>query len=175
MELWFQSMFHPNSTHYCLIGTREPTICLLINIDVYNVKMKLFLKIIDIYKQNINLIKRHLVISLLCGLIELCLFLLMFKFVLTTLFASHFVSSCCATLVGFVGHSYYTFEIGYLHKVNLIYFIVQVTLALFLGYLILNFFINTLFLSPSLSKIIQLCLVFNFNFYFGKTISYKKR
>ncbi|SVE59339.1 uncharacterized protein METZ01_LOCUS512193 [marine metagenome] len=55
------------------------------------------------------------------------------------------------------------------------YFIVQVTLALFLGYLILNFFINTLFLSPSLSKIIQLCLVFNFNFYFGKTISYKKR
>ena len=137
--------------------------------------MKLFLKIIDIYKQNINLIKRHLVISLLCGLIELCLFLLILKFLKTTLFASHFISFCCATLVGFLGHSYFTFEIGYLHKVNLIYFIVQVTLALFLGYLILNFFINTLFLSPSLSKIIQLCLVFNFNFYFGKIISYKKR
>ena len=128
--------------------------------------MKLFLKIIGIYKQNINLIKRHLVISFLCGLIELSLFLLIFKFILAPLFASHFISFCSATLVGFLGHSYYTFEIGYLHKVNLIYFIIQVTLALFLGYLILTFFINTLSLSPLLSKIIQLCLVFNFNFYF---------
>jgi hypothetical protein len=70
--------------------------------------MKLFLKIIDIYKQNINLIKRHLVISLLCGLIELCLFLLIFKFLKTTLFASHFVSFCCDNLSGFIANQKYS-------------------------------------------------------------------
>jgi len=137
--------------------------------------IKVFVNTLEFYKKNLRSISKHLIVSSMSATIEVTLFLLLFTSLQSTLFISHFFSFTIASLIGFLGHSYFTFKVGYLNSKNLIYFIMQATISLLLGYLLLLFFIDNLSLNALIAKIIQLCLVFNFNFIFGKYISFKKR
>lgn len=133
------------------------------------------LKIYYFYFNNKNIILKHFITSSVCASSELIFFILFYNNLNLILFWSHFLSFIIATSFGYIGHSFFTFKIGYLNKKNLILFISQAIIALTIGYMLLYIFINFLHIGSTISKMLQLCLIFNFNFIYGKFISFKKR
>lgn len=76
-------------------------------------------------------------------------------------------------MIGFIGHSLFTFRTGGFYKRNALFFIIQASVALLLGYLILSNLIH-LGLKAAVAKVFQLGCVFFFNISFGKLLSFKK-
>jgi len=136
---------------------------------------KFIKKIYHFYIDNFKIIGKHLVVSFICASSEFLIFIFLFNNMNSNLFLSHFLSFITATALGFIGHSFYTFKIGYLYKKNLYFFIIQALISLNIGFILLYTFINILNFESSISKFLQLCLIFNFNFIYGKFISFKKR
>jgi putative flippase GtrA len=116
---------------------------------------------------------RHAIISGLCASTEFSIFMLMFSYMRFNLPFSYIASFVIATFIGFIGHSIFTFKVGRLYKRNALFFSVQASCALALGYLIVSLLINYGFY-PSLAKGVQLCLIFCFNITFGKFLSFRK-
>ena len=124
-------------------------------------------------KYNFFLIFRHGLISATCALTEFSIFMLMFTHLELNLSLSYVVSFVTATLIGFVGHSIFTFKVGRLYKRNALLFSVQASCALILGYLAVSSLINAGF-QPAIAKVTQLILIFFFNVTFGKFLSFRK-
>ena len=98
--------------------------------------------------------------------------MLMYTHLQVNLSISYAVSFITATLIGFIGHSIFTFKIGRLFKRNALFFSVQAVCALVLGYLAVSSLIGAGF-QPATAKVIQLVLIFFFNVMFGKIISFR--
>lgn len=124
-------------------------------------------------KNNFRLILRHAAISALCASTEFLIFLCSYNTLALNLQVSYIASFVSATMIGFVGHSLFTFRTGGFYKRNAFFFLLQASIALLLGYLILS---NLIFwgVKAALAKIIQLGCVFFFNLSFGKLLSFKK-
>lgn len=99
--------------------------------------------------------------------------MLMFTYMNLNLPFSYLTSFITATLIGFVGHSIFTFRIGRLYKRNAIIFAVQASCAIVIGYIIVSSLID-IGLQPAFAKAIQLVLIFFFNVMFGEFLSFKK-
>ena len=128
---------------------------------------------INYFKKTFFLFFRHGIVSLTCGSIEFILFLLLFTYLKVGLPISYFISFAIATVVGFLGHSFFTFEIGEFRQRNAIFFLIQALCALALGYLIVAGLIHAGTM-PAIAKIFQLVIIFFFNVTFGKVISFRK-
>lgn len=115
---------------------------------------------------------RHAVISGICASVEFCFFILLYTFLKLNLPFSYITSFIIATLIGFVGHSFFTFKVGRLYIRNALIFSVQASCALSIGYLLISLLING-GLHPALAKVIQLFSVFFFNVTFGKFFSFR--
>jgi len=127
---------------------------------------------INLIKNNYKIIKIHLGVSAICASSEMIIFFTLITVFTDNLFIAHAGAFFIATFIGYILHSYFTFSIGKLLKRNALFFLIQALLALFIGYVILNFLImkgN----HPLTSKAVQLSLTFIFNISFGKFISFK--
>ena len=116
---------------------------------------------------------RHGIVSLTCGSTEFILFILLFTNLKLALPIAYFVSFTVATVIGFLGHSLFTFEVGKLRQRNALFFVIQAFCALLLGYLIVSCLIH-LGALPAIAKAFQLMIIFFFNVVFGKMVSFKK-
>jgi hypothetical protein len=126
-----------------------------------------------VIKNYISLAIKHSFVSIICATTEFSLFLLFFSILNISLTYSYILSFMAAFFIGLFGHSYLTFSLGNVAKRNLYLFLTQCIIALVLGYLLVHFFIS-INLSPSLSKILQLSIIFIFNLIFGKNFTFKK-
>lgn len=122
----------------------------------------------------LNLLFRHGLISITCASTEFSLFILLFSYLGLPLPVAYIFSFCVATCIGFVGHSIFTFKVGRLYRRNALFFVIQACCALMLGYLIVSSLIQS-GMFPSFAKGIQLVLIFFFNVFFGKFLSFKKQ
>ena len=75
---------------------------------------------------------------------------------------SHFTAFFFASISGFILHSFFTFAVGYLRIRNALFFLVQVSIVLVIGFYLLKFLISW-GLNPLISKVFQLCLTFLLN------------
>ena len=123
--------------------------------------------------QHIKIVAKHFIVSGISATTEISLFYLLKVLLDGALWFAHCASFISATIVGFVMHSHFTFAVGHLRKRNALFFAIQASIALTLGYLILIEMIN--YEVPIMvAKCSQLCVTFFFNVLFGKFISFKK-
>ena len=115
---------------------------------------------------------RHLVVSFICASTEYCLFLLLYSYYQIQLIASFSLSYLLASLLGFLGHSYFTFNVNKINYRNVFYFLTQLFFVATIGYFVLKFFL--IYTDASVAKFMQLCCTFFFNILYGKFVSFKK-
>lgn len=114
------------------------------------------------------------IVSIICGVIELTVFLTLFEMFNKTLFVSHLSGFIVATLFGYYSHSIYTFDIGKLKIIVLIKFSIQIFFTFFLGYYLLELLIS-FGLSSLMSKLMQLILIFLVNVSISKFFTFTKK
>jgi putative flippase GtrA len=124
-------------------------------------------------KEHLILVVKHLFVSALSAITELTAFYLLHMVMGGTLLASHIIAFSCATILGFVLHSFFTFSVGRLRYRNAMFFSIQALIAMAIGYQILKLLV-TIGIHPMLAKILQLGATFFFNVLFGKFLSFKK-
>ena len=125
------------------------------------------------HKYYFLIIFRHSLVSLVCASMEFSIFMLMFSWLKLNLLPSFVISLMAATLIGFIGHSIFTFKLGRLYKRNALFFFFQASCALVLGYSIVFILVNA-GLHPAIAKASQLGIIFFFNLSFGKLLSFRK-
>jgi len=128
---------------------------------------------INYFKKTFFLFFRHGIVSLTCASTEFILFLLLFTHLKVGLPISYVISFAIATVIGFLGHSFFTFEVGELRQRNAVFFFIQAMCALALGYLIVAGLIHAGTM-PAIAKGSQLVMIFFFNVTFGKIVSFRK-
>lgn len=124
-------------------------------------------------KEHLLLLLKHFFVSALSATTELSMFYLLHMVWGAALFTSHVIAFSCATILGFVLHSFFTFSVGRLRYRNAMFFGIQALIALAIGYQILKLLVM-MGIHPMLAKIFQLGVTFFFNVLFGKFLSFKK-
>ncbi len=114
------------------------------------------------------------IVSIICGLIELTVFLILFEALSKPLFVSHLSGFILATFFGYYSHSIYTFDLGKLKFLVLLKFSLQILFTFFLGYYFLEFLIST-GLSSLVSKLLQLILIFLINISISKFFTFTNK
>lgn len=128
------------------------------------------------YRHNnaIQLIFKHLLVSVICASVDFILFAICIYYLMLSITWSYVIAFSTATTIGFFGHSYFTFSVGKAHLRNLILFIFQASLSFLIGFFSLKVLI-ALQVPVMLAKLIQLGMTFFFNVTVGKFITFKKR
>lgn len=129
----------------------------------YNKSQKCFLSIV----------LKHVIVSLISGLVEYLLFLIFLLNLKWSVFEAYLLSFFISTIFAFFGHVFLTFKLNKFSSKNLFLFTIQVTLALILGYVIISLLIN-INVDMKIAKGIQMVLTFLFSVIFGKYVSFKK-
>jgi hypothetical protein len=120
----------------------------------------------------LNFIFRYFKISAVCATIEYVAFITLFIYFKLGLFTSYSLSFFFAFIIGLFGHAYFTFKLARLLVLNIFLFIIQCAISLFVGYNLVNFFLQ-LDLNPFFSKGFQLAITFIFNITFARFITFK--
>jgi putative flippase GtrA len=123
--------------------------------------------------EHLFLLLKHFCVSAVSAMTELTVFYVLHMVLGGTLLVSHVIAFSCATMIGFVLHSFFTFSVGRLRYRNAIFFAIQALIALAIGYQILKLLV-TMGVHPMLAKVLQLGATFFFNVLFGKFLSFKK-
>lgn len=123
--------------------------------------------------EHLLLVLKHFCVSAVSALTELSVFYLLHMVLGGTLLVSHVIAFGCATVIGFVLHSFFTFSVGRLRYRNAMFFAIQALIALVIGYQILKLLV-TMGIHPMFAKVLQLGATFFFNVLFGKFLSFKK-
>jgi putative flippase GtrA len=123
--------------------------------------------------EHLLLLLKHFCVSAVSAMTELTVFYVLHMVLGGTLLVSHVIAFSCATMIGFVLHSFFTFSVGRLRYRNAIFFAIQALIALAIGYQILKLLV-TMGVHPMLAKVLQLGATFFFNVLFGKFLSFKK-
>jgi len=124
-------------------------------------------------KEHLLLVMKHFFVSAFSAVTELSVFYMLHMVLGGTLLVSHVIAFSCATILGFVLHSLFTFSVGRLRYRNAFFFGIQALIALAVGYQVLKFFVSA-GIHPMLAKVLQLGITFFFNVLFGKFLSFKK-
>ncbi len=122
---------------------------------------------------HINTVIRHGLVSFTCAITDFSIFYALFNFFKFGLNEAFIISMPFAALVGFLGHTFFTFKVNKILLRNFIYFIIQLVISFVIGFSVFNIFIY-FGVSPEMSKIYQLFCTFWFNFLFGKLVSFRK-
>lgn len=123
--------------------------------------------------EHLLLLLKHFCVSAVSAMTELTVFYVLHIVLDLTLLVSHVIAFSCATTIGFVLHSFFTFAVGRLRYRNAMFFAIQALIALAIGYQILRLLV-TMGVHPMLAKVLQLGATFFFNVLFGKFLSFKK-
>jgi putative flippase GtrA len=122
--------------------------------------------------KRLKLVMRHGVVSLICASTEYSLFLLLYSYFQIQLIFSFATSYLIASLIGFLGHTYFTFKVNKVNNRNIFYFVTQLCFVATIGFFILKFFL--MYTDARVAKFMQLCCTFLFNILYGKFVSFKK-
>ncbi len=133
--------------------------------------MKILNNFLDVHY--IKIVVKHGLVSVTSALIDFSIFYAMFYYQGFSLNIAFVIAVFCSALIGFFGHTFYTFEVNKVTLRNFIYFIMQLTISFVIGFSIFKLFIYFQFL-PEVSKIFQMFCTFGFNVCFGKFITFKK-
>ncbi len=123
--------------------------------------------------EHLLLLLKHFCVSAVSAMTELTVFYVLHMVLGGTLLVSHVIAFSCATMIGFVLHSFFTFSVGRLRYRNAMFFAIQALIALAIGYQLLKLLV-TMGVHPMLAKVLQLGATFFFNVLFGKFLSFKK-
>ncbi len=116
---------------------------------------------------------RHSHVSILCGLIDFCLFALLYEKLGLPIYFSYLLSFSIATLCGYLFHNFYTFKYCVINRRSSTLFLLQVTCVLIIGYFLIDLYIAIGF-SPLVAKLTQMCSTFFLNFLFANIVVFKK-
>jgi putative flippase GtrA len=116
---------------------------------------------------------KHGMVSLICGSIEYTLFLFFYTKLAYSLMFSYVTSYFFATVIGYLLHNYYTFNVRLMGKKSAVFFMIQSILVLALGYVTINVFLLMSFI-PQMAKLFQLFVTFGFNVAFGRYLTFRK-
>jgi len=122
--------------------------------------------------KRVKLVMRHGVVSLVCASTEYSLFLLLYNYFQIQLIFSFAASYLIASLIGFLGHTYFTFKVNKVNHRNIFYFLTQLGFVATIGYFVLKFLL--IYIDARVAKLLQLCCTFLFNILYGKFVSFKK-
>jgi putative flippase GtrA len=116
---------------------------------------------------------KHLLVSLLCAFVDLSIFIYLFEIKDFSLINSYLVGITITTIIGFLGHSFFTFQSHKNYTRNFFSFVIQVIISIILGYSVIFLLIVVIGLNSIFAKIIQMGITFIFNFNFGRLITFK--
>jgi putative flippase GtrA len=147
---------------------------------IANLKKRNFIffnKIKDFFgaERNSKILKtifKHGIVSLICGSLEYVLFLLIFVKMSQPLIISYVIPFALATIIGYLGHNFFTFKYKVLDSISLRYYFIQVTIVLLVGFFVIKMLLFLMI--PQLAKLIQLISTFAFNVYFGNYFTFNK-
>ncbi len=122
---------------------------------------------------HVNVVLRHALISAMCAIVDFYVFYSLFNFFGINISLSFSVAVLFSAAVGFLGHTFFTFQVNKVLLKNFIYFIIQLTISFIIGFSVFNLFLYFQF-EPEMSKIYQLFFTFWFNVIFGKLVSFQK-
>ena len=117
---------------------------------------------------------RHGFVSIICGGSEYFLFLFFYSFLGLNLPISYLIPYLFATIIGYFFHNFFTFKINKVNLQSSLFYILQATLVLLMGYLIVKSLL-ILNISAKLAKLIQLCATFIFNVWFGRYVTFNAK
>lgn len=115
---------------------------------------------------------RHTVVASICFAVDYTLFNLLF-WLTTYLFLSQSVGVFLSVIIGYYGHTYYTYKLNKFSKKNLGIYFAQAGLMLCLSYLVLYVLIDSLGVYYPIAKFIQMLICFPINFLVGNFYSFK--
>lgn len=121
---------------------------------------------------SVKLLLRHGLVSVTCASSDFAIFYLTFTIFELSLFFSYSIAFFFTAIIGFVGHSFFTFKVQINSPRNFTFFLLQLCLGFLIGFIVLNFFIQ-LGIRAEYSKIFQLFCTFFFNVIFGGFISFR--
>ena len=122
---------------------------------------------------HLSTVFRHGLVSAACAITDFSIFYALFNFFNVNLNLAFAIAILFAALVGFFGHTFFTFKVNKIILRNIIYFIIQLLISFIIGFSAFNVFLY-FEISPEMSKIYQLFFTFWFNVLFGKLISFRK-
>lgn len=120
-----------------------------------------------------KLFLKHLVISVICASADFSIFFIAY-FLLSNITIAYATGFIFSSIIGFIGHSYFTFDINKIYFINAILFLLQISSAYIIGFNLLNVLIQNE-INIFLAKLIQMACVFNFNVVFGRLVTFKRR
>jgi putative flippase GtrA len=115
---------------------------------------------------------RHGLISLVCGTLDLVIFAVIHSNTSNAILAQT-ISFLTATVLGYFGHTYFTFQLNRFSGKNLFLFKIQAGTVFLYSLMFIYIFVNVLNFNPYLSKILQLATGFFINYTIGYFISFK--
>ena len=116
---------------------------------------------------------RHLLVSCVCGLSEYFLFMLLYSWIGLALVSCYVTAFVTATLIGYLGHNFYTFQLCKFSIRSSCLFALQAMLVFVVGMYLLKFFVYV-GINMWFAKAIQLFSTFSINLFFGRLYSFKK-
>lgn len=116
---------------------------------------------------------KHGVVSVISAILDFSIFISIVSYSNTSIFFAHLVGFSIATIFGFVAHSFYTFELGDVSLQRFFYFLLQIVLVFFTGFLILTILIDLKF-APFIAKPFQLFCTFFMNLLIGRFFTFRK-
>lgn len=126
-------------------------------------------KIIQVYKIG----ARHLMVSAICATVEYITFLILLQIFEFSLTNSYIIAFSSATIIGYLGHNFYTFRVGAFSEKTALIFTIQAISSFSLGYFFLSLILQ--FGVPVwLAKGMQLMCTFIFNFSFGNYVTFRR-
>jgi putative flippase GtrA len=127
------------------------------------------------YKKKFNILKvilKHGIVSLVCGSIEYLLFLLIFVKMSQPLMISYIIPFSLATIIGYLGHNFFTFRYRVVDSISLKYYLAQAVIVLLAGFFLIK--ILLFLMVPQLAKLIQLMSTFALNVLFGNYVTFNR-
>lgn len=120
----------------------------------------------------LKLLLRHAAVSVTCASTEFFLFMMLFSHYKLSLASSFVLSFSAASVIGFLGHTYFTFYLNRIQRKNIFYFLTQLFFVAIIGFCFLKFFIY--YMEPKYAKLLQLVCTFSFNVVYGRYVSFRR-
>lgn len=115
---------------------------------------------------------RHSIVASICFIFEYCLFNIIF-WLTSYIFLSQFVGVFFGVIIGYYGHTYYTYKLNRFSKKNLSIYFVQAGIMFCVSYLLLYLLIDFFNIYHPIAKFVQMMICFPINFLVGNFYSFR--
>lgn len=118
---------------------------------------------------------RYLIIGSTSALIELSIFSIIHRIFGLGLIESNLIALFIVIVYGFLMHKNWTFNYKGKSRTAFYLFLFMVSIAIILNNSLLYIFVTIIYLPPEVAKILQICLVFLWNYSFSSLIVFSNK